>query len=73
MKMVGRDGRMTKLQERRKAVGITQQQLADASEVNVTMIQKYERGFKDINRAAVISVKAMADALGCAIEDLIED
>jgi len=67
------DGKMTNLQERRKAAGMTQQQLADASEVNVTMIQKYERGFKDINRAAVISVKAMADALGCAIEDLIED
>ena len=64
---------MSKLQERRKAAGLSQSQLAMASGVSVFMIQKYEGGFKDINRAAVISVKAMADALECRIEDLIED
>ena len=63
---------MSSLQERRKAKGISQAQLAEASGVGLPIIQKYERGAKDINRAAAISVKALADALGCRMEDLLE-
>ena len=63
---------MSKLQERRKAKGLSQSQLAKASGLNVRRIQDYEGGFSDINRAAAISVKALADALGCRMEDLLE-
>ena len=64
---------MSNLQERRKAKGLSQSQLAKASDISVRMIQGYEAGYKDINRAAAISVKALADALGCKIDDLLEE
>ena len=63
---------MSRLQDRRKAMGLSQSKLAEKSGVNVRMIQHCERGYRDINRTAVITVKRLADALGCKIEDLIE-
>jgi DNA-binding XRE family transcriptional regulator len=63
---------MSKLQDQRKAAKLTQGGLAEKSGVSALMIRKYEQGVKDINRAAVITVKALADTLGCRIEDLIE-
>jgi transcriptional regulator with XRE-family HTH domain len=63
---------MSRLQDRRKAKGLSQSQLAKASGVNLRMIQKYEIGGAQINGAALIKGKALADALGCLIEDLIE-
>ena len=62
----------SKLQLIRKSSGLTAQALADKSGVNFQMIQKYETGVKDINKAAVATVKALANALGCRIEDLID-
>lgn len=62
-----------KIQEIRKARGLSQRQLAEASGVNVRIIQHYEQGFKDINKAAAITIKALADALGVRMEDLLED
>lgn len=64
---------MSKLQERRKAAGMSQAQLAHESGVNVRMIQHYEQGVKDINQAAVATVIKLADALGCDIRQIIED
>lgn len=61
-----------KLKTLRKAHRMSVQELADASGVNFQMIQKYESGNKDINKAAVSTVKALANALGCRIEDLID-
>lgn len=63
---------MTKLQERRKASGMSQSQLAEASGVNLRMIQAYEINRKDLNQAAASTVKKLADALGCQMEDLID-
>ncbi|MDR0519699.1 MAG: helix-turn-helix transcriptional regulator [Clostridiales Family XIII bacterium] len=63
---------MSRLQEQRKKAGLSQSRLAKASGVKVHMIQHYEQGFRDINGAAVVTVKALADVLGCRIEDLIE-
>ena len=62
-----------KLQQKRLEAEMTQQQLADASGVNVRIIQYYEQGYRDINGARVVTVKRLADALGCRIEELIED
>ena len=63
---------MNKLQERRKAAELTQAKLADASGVNIRMIQAYEIDRKDINQAAAQTVKKLADVLGCLVEDLID-
>ena len=63
---------MNKLAQLRKAAGLTQAQLAEASGLSVRMIQNYEQGFRDVNGIGIKRAKAIADALGCTIEDLIE-
>ena len=59
------------LKEYRKKVGLSQSQLADDSGVSVRMIQKYEQGEKDINRAQAETVYKLSKALGCTMEELI--
>ena len=63
---------MNKLQERRRAAELTQAKLAEASGVSIRMIQAYEIERKDINQAAAGTVKKLAEALGCRVEDLID-
>ena len=63
---------MSNLQTIRKEKGLSQGKLAAASGVNVSMIQFYEQGVKDINMAAGITLKKLADVLECSIEDLLE-
>ena len=61
-----------RLKEIREAKGITQKTLAELSGVNPRTVQNFEQGKSDINKAAVIKVYALAKALECAVEDLIE-
>ena len=63
---------MSKLQDIRKANNLSQSKLADKSEVNLRMIQKYENGEKGINKAQAITLYKLAQALDCTIEDLLE-
>lgn len=63
---------MINLKRIRKEAGMSQGRLAEASGVNVRMIQYYEQGFKDINGAAALTVYKLARALGCSMEDLVE-
>lgn len=63
---------MSKLQNARKAAGLSQSKLADASGVGIRMIQDYEQGHKDINGARAITVYQLAQALGVNVEDLLE-
>lgn len=63
---------MSKLKEMREKRGLTQAALADKSDINVRTLQCYEQGIKDINKAAAISVYKLAQALRCAVEDLID-
>lgn len=51
---------------------MSQSQLANASGVPVVMIQKYEGGHKDINKAQAITVYKLAQALECDVADLLE-
>lgn len=62
---------MSQLKSIRKAAGLTQNQLSERSGVNVRMIQHYEQGQKDINRAEAITVYKLASALNASMEDLI--
>lgn len=63
---------MTKLQTIRKASGLSQSQLADLSGVNLRSLQYYEQGAKDLNKAAAETVFALARALGCTMEVLLD-
>lgn len=63
---------MTNLKRIREASGLSQSKLAEASGVNVRMIQYYEQGVKDINSAAALTVNKLAQALDCTVEDLLE-
>lgn len=59
------------LKELRKAAGLTQAELAKKSGVNLSMIQFYEQGFKDLNKAAFETGFRIAEALDCDPRDLI--
>ncbi len=62
----------TKLQQIRKASGMTQEKLAERSGVSKRMIQLYEQRQQDINKAQAISLNHLARTLGCEMEDLLE-
>lgn len=63
---------MSRLQELRKAAGMSQSALANAAKVNVQMLQHYEQGVKDINKAQALTVYKLAQALNCTMEELLE-
>lgn len=64
---------MSKLQDRRKAAGFSQSQLAARVEgLSLRSLQHYERGAMDINKAAALIVWRIAVALGCDVVDILE-
>lgn len=71
--LAARRRRPTRLKAFRSARGLTQASLAELSGVSLRAIQQYEQRKKDINHAQAISVLQMAKALGCTVEDLLED
>lgn len=62
----------TALEFRRQNKRYTQKKLSEESGVNIRMIQHYEQGVKDINKAQAITVYKLAQALNCTVEDLLE-
>lgn len=64
--------RPTSLQRIRKAAGMTQKALAEASGVTLRMIQLYEQRQNDIASAQFSTVMHLAKALGCSAEALVE-
>lgn len=62
---------MSNLKRIREDQNISQSKLSDMSGVNLQMIQKYEQGVKDINKAQGITLHKIAQALKCNIEDLL--
>ena len=64
--------RSTKLKDLRKNSNYSQTELSERSGVNKRMIQQYEIGAKDINKAAGTTLLALARVLGCEVEDLLE-
>ena len=63
---------MSNLKRIREERNLTQAQLSEKSGVNLRMVQYYENGFKDINKAQAIALYHVANALECKIEDLLE-
>jgi len=62
----------TRLQARRKAVGLTQKDLSERAQVNLRTLQQYEMRAKNINKAAGETLRRLAQVLYCRIEDLLE-
>lgn len=62
----------TNLKLLRKAVGLTQQALADLSGVSARTIQQYEQRQKNINKANAVHLLLLSRALCCDITDLLE-
>lgn len=60
------------LKKKRTDAGLSQSDLAYLSEVNVRMIQYYEQGRNDINKAEAGTVYLLAVALGCKVEDILQ-
>lgn len=60
------------LQEARARAGLTQQQLADISGVNVRQIRRVELGESRAGNMTAVNLQAIADALGVDIRDLID-
>ena len=63
---------MSNLKKIREAVGLSQNKLATLSGVSNRMIQHYEQGVKDINKAQVGTVYKLAKVLKVTMEDIIE-
>ena len=64
---------MAKLQDRRKAFGASQAELADLSGVSKRMIQEYEHEARDINGAKLLTLLKLCNAMGCRLEDILDD
>lgn len=64
---------MNRLKTIRLAAGMTQEQLAFASNVKISTIQKIERGFSDINGIRLDTALKLACALGITVEELVKD
>ena len=63
---------MSKLKQLREQAGLSQTQLGDKASVSYRMIQHYEQGIKDINKAQALTVYKLAKALQVQIEDILE-
>jgi transcriptional regulator with XRE-family HTH domain len=62
---------MSNLKKIREEKKLTQIQLSEKSGVNIRMISYYEQGVKDINKAQGLTLRALANALECTIEELL--
>lgn len=63
---------MSNLKKLREEASLSQNKLATLSGVSNRMIQYYEQGAKDINKAQAETLFKLAKTLNCSIEDLIE-
>lgn len=57
----------------REMTGMSQSALAEKSGVSLRLIQAYEQNYKDINKAQVVTVLSLAEALECDVYDIIND
>lgn len=62
---------MSRLKAAREDKGLTQKQLAAASGINIKSIQKYESGERDIAKAEVKTVIALADVLEVGVKEIV--
>lgn len=63
----------SKLKSMRESRGLSQSQLAEKSGVNIRALQYYEQGRLNFDGSKIDKIFAIALALNCDIEDIIED
>lgn len=61
----------SRLKFMREEKGMSQSSLSEQSGVNIRTIQAYEQGLKDINKAQVVNVLQLAEALECDVYEII--
>ena len=66
-----RSRKEARLQQIRRLNAYSQKMLSERSGVSLRMIQQYEQGAKDIRKASISGLIALAGTLHCEIEDLI--
>lgn len=64
---------MSNLKKIRESRGYSQGTLSNLSDVPCRVIQAYESGYRDINKAQGVTLRALADALNCRMEDIMDD
>lgn len=62
---------MNKLKAMRLKAGLSQSQLAKDVPMNLITLQRYEQGYRDINKASADMVFKIANALNCKPEDIM--
>lgn len=62
-----------KLKELRQVRSLSQSQLAEETGINVRTIQHYEQGSKIFDHARIDTILKVCIALGCQLEDIIEN
>lgn len=62
-----------KLRSIREERGLSQSQLAACTGLSVRMIQDYEQGKRDFNGAKLKTILKLCVALGCRMEDVLND
>ena len=63
---------VSRVQSLRAALGLTQKELAERSNINIRQIQKYEYGEYDTGKMMLRNAIALADALECDVRELME-
>lgn len=63
----------SRLKFMREDKGMSQSELSKKSGVGLRSIQMFEQGNRDINKAQVITVLQLAEALDCDIYEIIND
>lgn len=61
----------SRLKFMREDKGMSQSELAKKSGVPLRAIQAFESGYRDINKAQVITVLQLSEALECDVYDII--
>ena len=61
----------SRLKYQRELKGMSQSELSKASGIPLRNIQAYEQGYKDINKAQVVTVLQLAETIGCDVYEII--
>lgn len=64
--------KMSKLQDRRKELDMTQVQLSRKSSVSLKQIQAIESDFRKIETKSVVTLYKLSKALKCDMEELVD-
>jgi transcriptional regulator with XRE-family HTH domain len=62
----------TKLQKSREEAGLTQEDLSEKTGISLSTIRSFEQRQRELTRARYNTVRDLARAIGCEIEDIID-